>query len=161
MYQRILVPIDGSAIAQRGLQEALRLATLTSARIRLLHVVDMQTFATAPGAYLTPTDELVDLLRRGGQEVLQSAIAQAAKAGVPAESVLLENLSDPVCELVVREAHEWGADLIVIGTHGRRGLGRLLLGSDAEQVLRLSPVPVLLVRTPTHAVAEAPLAAAV
>ena len=51
-----------------------------------------------------------------------------------------------MCDLVAKAAKEWPAELVVIGTHGRRGVGRLLLGSDAEQILRLSPVPVLLVR---------------
>jgi nucleotide-binding universal stress UspA family protein len=51
-----------------------------------------------------------------------------------------------VCDLVAAAAKSWSVELVVIGTHGRRGLGRLLLGSDAEQILRLSPVPVLLVR---------------
>ncbi|MCG3189203.1 MAG: hypothetical protein LKCHEGNO_01489 [Burkholderiaceae bacterium] len=63
-----------------------------------------------------------------------------------AETALNDTFTARVCDVVVQEALEWKADLIVIGTHGRRGASRLLLGSDAEQVLRLAPVPVLLVR---------------
>jgi len=65
---------------------------------------------------------------------------------VPVDGVLLDTFNRRLCDLVVRAARDWPADLVVIGTHGRRGVGRLLLGSDAEQILRLSPVPVLLVR---------------
>ena len=72
----------------------------------------------------------------------------AASAGVEAETLLFTSPVKRVCGVVVEQAKTWKADLIVIGTHGRHGVGRLLLGSDAEQILRLAPVPVLLVRSP-------------
>jgi nucleotide-binding universal stress UspA family protein len=70
----------------------------------------------------------------------------AQRAGVSAETATLDTTAGRVCDLVVAQAKKWNADLIVLGTHGRRGVNRLLLGSDAEQILRLAPVPVLLVR---------------
>ena len=62
------------------------------------------------------------------------------------DSVLLDTYGTRLSELVVKQVEEWGADLIVLGTHGRRGVGRLLLGSDAEQIVRTATVPVLLIR---------------
>ena len=95
--------------------------------------------AGAPGA------DLVPVLREGGKRVLAKAKAAAQKAGVPATTVLRDGLG-PAAYPIVREAKKLGADLIVLGTHGRRGVRRMVLGSDAEQVVRTSPVPVLLVR---------------
>ena len=74
-----------------------------------------------------------------------------AQRGVPVDTVLIENLDARVAQLVVEHAQAWGADLIVLGTHGRRGLARVLMGSDAEQIARTAPVPVLLVRLPAGA----------
>ena len=66
--------------------------------------------------------------------------------GVQVDTLLFDNVSNRLCDTVLEQVKKWGADLIVIGTHGRRGVGRMLLGSDAEQVVRTAPVPVLLVR---------------
>jgi len=70
----------------------------------------------------------------------------AARNGIDAESVVTETLKDRVAGVILREARDWRADLIVMGTHGRRGFGHLVLGSDAEAVLHDAPVPVLLIR---------------
>jgi nucleotide-binding universal stress UspA family protein len=86
------------------------------------------------------------LLRDGGEQILANAKARVEAARLPVDTVLDDTLGGRICDLVVAQARQWPAELIVIGTHGRRGVGRLLLGSDAEQVLRLAPVPVLLVR---------------
>jgi len=94
---------------------------------------------------------MIPLLREGGQKVLDTARVQAEAAGVAADTVRRDGIAGRVCDLVIDEAKAWKAELIVIGTHGRRGVGRVLLGSDAEQILRLAPVPVLLVRAPDPA----------
>ncbi len=146
MYQRILVPVDGSPTSQRGLEEALRLARLTGGRLRLIHVVDQLSFALAMDAYAGDVGDWMEVLRKEGTHVLQNATAATLATGVQVESVLRDNLSRSVQELITAEAAEWGADLMVLGTHGRRGVGRMVLGSSAEQVLRHAPVPVLLVR---------------
>jgi nucleotide-binding universal stress UspA family protein len=145
MYQRILVPVDGSPTSNRGLAEAIAFARLTGGRLCLIHVVDDMTLALGVGAFTGKT-EVVPLLREGGEEIVAAARQQVERTGVPVEVVLRDTRAGRVCDFVVEEATAWSADLIVIGTHGRRGLGRLLLGSDAEQILRLAPVPVLLVR---------------
>ena len=147
MYNRILVPVDGSATSNLGLAEAIKLARLTGARLLLLHAVDIAAISLTPEASMAvPT--LFDAMREAGEQVLAKARATVESAGLAAETILVDTLSGRVSDLVVDHAKKWGADLIVIGTHGRRGVGRLLLGSDAEQIVRSAPVPVLLVRAP-------------
>lgn len=155
MYQRILVPVDGSPTSERGLDEAIRLARLTGGRLRLLHVVDELSVALGnAGGFAVAAPDMFKLLREGGEQILASARARVEAAGLPVDTALDDTLRGRVCDLVVAQAQQWPADLIVIGTHGRRGVGRLLMGSDAEQILRLAPVPVLLLRA-----AEPPRAA--
>jgi nucleotide-binding universal stress UspA family protein len=147
MYEKILVPIDGSTTAEQGLREATRLAKLAGSRVRVLHVVDLLSFALATETYVGPSPEVTKLLKEGGEEILRKAKAVVEAQAVPVDTVMFENFSSRVADLVVEHAAEWGANLIVLGTHGRRGVGRLMLGSDAEQIARMSPVPVLLVRS--------------
>ena len=123
---------------------------LTGARLRLMHVVDQTSFAMSADAFGAYTGDLLTLLRQGGEQILVDAKAKVEAAGLAADTVLRESLAGRVCDLVTAEALAWPAELIVLGTHGRRGAGRMLLGSDAEQILRLSPVPVLLVRSDTR-----------
>jgi nucleotide-binding universal stress UspA family protein len=92
--------------------------------------------------------DLLDILRRSGDEILAGARTVASQQGIEAESVVRDSLSGHVADVIVKEAREWPADLIVMETHGRRGLSHLVLGSDAEGVVRSSPVPVLLVKGP-------------
>lgn len=145
MYQHILVPVDGSDTSLKGLTEAIRLAKMTGGQIRLLHMVDTLSVATSLGAYAVSTD-VMEQLRTEGEQLLQRARLQALAEGVVTDAVLEDNVQGRLSDWVVEQALAWPADLVVLGTHGRRGVGRLLLGSDAEQVLRISPVPVLLVR---------------
>ena len=146
MYQRILVPIDGSPTAEQGLTEAIRLGTLTHARLRLIHIVDELSFALAIDAYGVYAGELLELLQKNGAEVLENGAARVRTAGLDVETTLYANLDRTVPQCILEEARDWRADLIVLGTHGRRGVRRLMLGSSAENVLRSAPVPVLLVR---------------
>ena len=143
MYQHILVPIDASPTSKRGLEEAIEMAKLTGGSLRLMHVVDEFSFATGFEIYVGDT---MALLRQGGEQILKSGLARVEASGVKADTLLSESVGNCVSDLVVEEAKAWKADLIVIGTHGRRGVGRLLLGSDAERIVREAPVPVLLVR---------------
>jgi nucleotide-binding universal stress UspA family protein len=141
MYKRILVGVDGSATSLRGLDEAARLAKTTGGQLLLVHVVN-ELLSADIAAY----DKIIESLREAGTHVLQQAETQVRRAEVACEQKLLSAAGEPSADLIVAEAKEWRADLIVLGTHGRRGLKRLALGSDAELVLRMSPVPVLLVR---------------
>ena len=85
-------------------------------------------------------------LTEAGTSILEKARIQVEAQGLAVDSVLLDTYGTRLSELVVKQVEEWGADLIVLGTHGRRGVGRLLLGSDAEQIVRTATVPVLLIR---------------
>jgi nucleotide-binding universal stress UspA family protein len=91
------------------------------------------------------TDLRKDLHERG-EEILNEAAGIARQQGVEVETTLIETVAGPVGEVIVEAAEKWPADLIVLGTHGRRGIRRLVMGSDAEYVVRTTPVPVLLVR---------------
>jgi len=149
-YKRILVPVDGSRASSRGLREAIRLAKGQQASLQLVHVVDEHTVLVS-GAEVGP--EMVNLmleLRKRGSQLLRSAEALVRRNGLKCTAVLLEAQAGPAADLIVRQARKSGADLIVIGTHGRRGLRRLIMGSDAEQIVRTAPVPVMLVRAPTN-----------
>jgi nucleotide-binding universal stress UspA family protein len=148
MYQRILVPLDGSDTSDLGLTEAIRLAQLTHARLRLIHVIDELYFAFTADAYSYRAGELLDLLRKNGADILEKALATVRAQGIEADTVLYENLDKTVQQRVISEAETWKADLIVIGTHGRRGVRRMVLGSSAEGILRGAHEPVLLVRSP-------------
>lgn len=152
MYRRILVPIDGSPTSNRGLDEAIGLASDQKAKICLLHVVDelIVTGGVDGMMYMPPSyiDEFVRALRAGGKKLLGRAEAKVRTRGIEVEAVLLETVGRRVADLIIRQARKWRADVIVLGTHGRRGLSRVVMGSDAELVLRETPVPVLLVRSP-------------
>src|SRR5262245_18762014 len=145
MYERILVPIDGSATSNRGLAEAIKLARLTGARLMLLHAIDTASVTVMPEAAIAAAG-VFDGLRDAGEQCVAHAMAAAKEAGLAAESLLLDTLNGRVSDLVVEQANKWRADLILIGTHGRRGVSRALLGSDAEQIVRTAPVPVRVVR---------------
>jgi nucleotide-binding universal stress UspA family protein len=156
MYQRILVPVDGSTTSSHGLGEAIRLARLTHGRLRLIHVVDELSFALAMDAYAGCANDWLKQLRAAGTQLLEECMAKAAAEGVEAECVLRDTFRGAVADCVTEEAASWPADLIVLGTHGRRGLGRMVMGSSAELILRHATAPVLLIRAPeVHARAEA------
>lgn len=146
MYQRILVPVDGSPTSIAGLDEAIKLAGRLGARIRLLHVVDEMPLAVSAEGFGALSGDLLGLLREAGAQILAQAKAMVDAAGVPVDVVLIDSLNGRLSDHVTAQARAWPAELIVIGTHGRRGIGRMFLGSDAEQVLRNAPVPVLLFR---------------
>jgi nucleotide-binding universal stress UspA family protein len=147
MYRRILVPVDGSATSMQGLREAVRLAADQSARLHVLNVVDELILAQSLDAFgMSNTGDLIEGLREAGRKALAEATALTRRHGVKADIRMLDSRTLRVCDVIVGEAKKWRADLIVMGTHGKRGLTRMLLGSDAEGVLRNTPVPVLLVR---------------
>ena len=145
MYQRILVPIDGSATAERALQEAIGLAA-GKTQLRLVYVVEDAYPLDAEGYAFIDYSALQQAVRQTGERALAQAADTAQKSGVAADTVLLEASGERVAGVIDGEARNWRADLIVIGTHGRSGLSRLLLGSVAEDVVRGASVPVLLVR---------------
>jgi nucleotide-binding universal stress UspA family protein len=91
--------------------------------------------------------DLIDALHDSGKKVIKNALALVHRHDVKVDASLFETVGDRVSDVIIREAKKWKADLIVMGTHGRRGINRMMLGSDAETVLRTAPVPVLMVRS--------------
>ena len=148
MYQRLLVPIDGSPTSDQGLDQAIALARLTGGSIRLLNVLDELIFTTGFETGATYTGTVLPALRQGSERILAAGARRVAAARVAVDTLTIECFAKRPCDVIVEQAVLWPADLIVIGTHGRRGVSRMLLGSDAEQVARIAPVPVLLVRSP-------------
>jgi nucleotide-binding universal stress UspA family protein len=145
MFSKILVPVDGSETSNRGLAEAIKMTTTLGSRLYLVHIVNefIPDYSFGAAQYVTA---LIDSTREQGKAVLADAVAEAKKYGVQAQVELLERIGGRAADLIVRHAQQIGAELIVMGTHGRRGFRRLALGSDAEQVVRLAGIPVLLVR---------------
>jgi nucleotide-binding universal stress UspA family protein len=145
MYRKILVPVDGSKASLKGLDEAIKWSKALGAKLKLLHVVNEVLLdpGYAPSVYY---DQMIVTLREVGRQVLADAEAIARKENVTVESELVETIGGRAADCILRAAEEWPAEMILMGTHGRRGLRRLAMGSDAELVMRQSPVPVLLVR---------------
>ena len=156
MYQRILVPIDESPAALAGLEEAVRLAASGASCIRVVHVINVVPLLSAEATPAT-IQGMLNAIHAEGEALLERAASVVRKAGVQVESKLLRSTGGPVGAQIIREAQAWAADLIVCGTHGREGVSRLLLGSDAEYIVRHSRAPVLLRRAESGAGAQLPV----
>lgn len=145
MYKKILCPVDGSLTSNCGMMEAIHLAKDQNAKLRFLHVIDMYfPILDATGDFNVVYID--DVLRENGKKVLKKAEVAAHKAGVEADSRMVEAIGGRVSKFVMHQVKEWPADLVVMGTHGLRGIERLVMGSDAETLVRASTVPVLLVK---------------
>lgn len=142
MFKRILVPVDGSETSTKALVAALQLARESGGRVRVMHALDELAFVSGYGY----APELMQVARDHGARILQDAMDIARSSGVPADSRLVDVPGRRLGDLVAEEAQSWEADLVVAGTHGRRGIGGVLLGSGAEQVVRMAPTPVLTIR---------------
>lgn len=150
MYSRLLVPLDGSATSRLALAHAETLARMSGARVTLLHIIDELKHSNGferPAVYL---NEIRPQFLKAGQALLDEAGQELKTKGISVDTVLLESEGRRAAELIVQKAADIAADVIVLGTHGRRGMHRWMLGSDAEQVARTASVPVMLVRP--HAV---------
>ena len=163
MFKQILVAVDGSPTANRGLKAAVELASSHAASLTVIHVVDdMQSVSYIGDMGYVPADyvdKLLDDLRTSGRKVLTKAEAVAHAAKVDVKALLVESKGGTIADAILAQARKLRADTIVLGTHGRRGLRRALMGSDAEAVLRDSRVPVLLVRALPREPAAAPATA--
>ena len=145
MYKQILVPVDGSATSKRGLEEAMRLAKAGGGTIRLVHVVDelVMIDPEVPVYY----QAMIESLRESGKATLAKSEAAVKAQGIPVQAVLLETMGMRAADLIVEQAAQWPADLIVMGTHGRKGISHLLMGSVAERVVRSARCVVMTVRS--------------
>lgn len=149
MFKRILVAVDASQTGELALQTAIGLAAEMQARLRIVHAVDAaQINMSAEFPTRSEVSEVSEGIVKAGQKILSGAEATAAAAGLAVETrlITIDTLNQRIPEVIATDAEAWPADLIVIGTHGRRGLSRLFLGSVAEGVARVATKPVLLVR---------------
>lgn len=146
LYHRILVPVDGSDPSARSLEKAIALATDQGAEIKLITVVDeaIGDYMGGELAWIDP-QTLRENLVRGSRKVLDAAVETANRAGLSADSELIESPSGHIDRAILKAAEHWKADLLVIATHGRHGLTRLLLGSTAETLLRKGSLPMLVI----------------
>ena len=147
-YRRLLLPFEDGPASRRALQEAVALAGRCGATLEILALFEparhLSGFEPAPYA----VGEVLPRARARLAGALDAAARMAAAAGVATDVRMLEGEAIDLPAIVARQARETGADLVVMGTRGRDGLDRFLLGSVAEGILRRSPVPVLLVRAP-------------
>jgi len=145
MIQRILVPLDGSDTEHRVMGQAIEMARAHRAKLVLLHVVTDYPMMVEM-ASVASIDTMRRSLRHYGEQVLADATRFCTENDVQVQSVLREVPNARAADAIVDEVQRSSCDMIVLGTHGRSGLTRLVLGSDAQLVLKTSPVPVLVVR---------------
>lgn len=140
MYERILVPTDGSAGADAAFEHAVTLARAAGATLHVINVVDPSLVPPEIGS-----ESVLETFRESGEELVQQLRTEAEAAGLTVETAVV---SGAPAERIRRYAVDHEADLVVMGTHGRTGIDYWLLGSVAERVVRTCPVPVLTVRRP-------------
>lgn len=148
MSKRIFVAIDSSTTAQKALDEAIHLATALGASLCIATAVDEGPLAQhgmGLGTYID-IDKVKEEMCEASNVLLDQAAAKATAAGGQAERMLIESTQRRVAEMIADAASQWQADLIVVGTHGRRGFERLLVGSVAENLVRIATTSLLLVR---------------
>ena len=149
MFKRILVAVDGSPESSAGLDAAVALASDQQATLFALHVIDDGSLPiNFDGALYPPSyvDAYAEAMRTIGRKILDRTQKVARADSVQIDCILVRSRGVSVAEVIVEQSRKLKADIIVLGTHGRRGLKRVLMGSDAEQVVREASVPVLLVR---------------
>ena len=151
MYERILVAIDESDTSELALREAIALAKDQNAILRLVHAVD-----ATPPPYMTTSPLSVQFsladyqkaLQEAGEKLLATRATTAREAGVSVDTKLItvRMPGERIHEVIEEQSKQWPADLVVVGTEGRRGFKRLMIGSVAEGLVRISTKPVLLIR---------------
>lgn len=149
MYARILIASDGSDLADRAIEHGLQLAKLAGSEVTIVTVTEPVTivgggYASIAGGVIDPLPELIEAQEKAARELLERAAKKAAEQGVSAKTILVDNSF--AAEGIVATADEIGAELIIMGSHGRRGLNRLLLGSQTNNVLAHTKIPVLVTR---------------
>ncbi|RFO97189.1 universal stress protein [Rhodoferax lacus] len=150
MYKKIFVAIDNSSTARKALDEAIALGGALKASICVTFVADesgLMQHGMGLGSYID-VDKIKAEIRTGANAMLDEAVARATAAGCQAERLLIESANRRVAEAIADAAQGWGADLLVIGAHGVRGFERLLVGSVAENLTRISLMSLLIVRQP-------------
>jgi nucleotide-binding universal stress UspA family protein len=143
-FQNIVIATDGSENTQKAISFGIKLAKLSEAKIHALHVVDTSSFAQS---WTAGKETLHDILIKDGQKATSKVKKCGEASGVEVKEILLEG--HPSNE-IINFAEKNDIDLIVMGTLGKTGLDRFLMGSVAEKVVRNSKIPVLVVRAETQ-----------
>jgi nucleotide-binding universal stress UspA family protein len=150
MYKKILVPTDGSKLSAKAIKQAVGFAQATGAKLTVLHVMPgFRMFASGgfapPDSMLAPVKKKFEQeARAASQKLVDKACSVAAAAGVECTGAVATG--DSPYEAIIRQAAKSGCDLIMMASHGRRGLQSLLLGSETQKILTHSDIPVLVVR---------------
>lgn len=145
LYKRILIPMDGSKTSMLAFQEAISLAKTMHAKLCILHVIekipDLISFPIDVGQYRA-------LATKNGKKLLEKFKKTAIKHKIPTEIKLIESkdFKQKVSTKISQAAKSWKANVLVMGTHGRSGFNRFMLGSVAEEILKTTKIPILLVR---------------
>lgn len=149
MYTHVLVAVDGSNTSKRALTEAIKFAHQQKTQMRLIHVVD-QTLSTYEARGWVGNEAALETLLKTAQETGVKVLEEASKicqaAGLDIQTAMPKTVGAGIADIILEEAGRWPADMIVLGTHGRRGIQHLMLGSVAEGVMRRAKIPILLVR---------------
>jgi nucleotide-binding universal stress UspA family protein len=147
MYKRMVVAVDGSETSGKALDEATKLAREMSSIILLLHVCEEMPIMWEPdGMNMILMQNSLKAVSDAGKELLEKHRKQLAEQGMTVETKLVETYGGRMGGVISEEAQKWNADLLVVGTHGRKGIAHFLIGSVAEDVTRTASMPVLLVR---------------
>ncbi|QWZ61737.1 universal stress protein [Acinetobacter pittii] len=144
LYQHILVPIDGSETSMVAIKEAIKLGKALNSKITVVQVMALDPFIADVYVKTGQTNDLIERTRTYLLDILQQAKQEFTNEGLTVETKLLEGFV--VHEEIIQAAQDLNADLIVMGSHGRTGVRKLVLGSVAQKVLGESHIPVLIVR---------------
>lgn len=147
MYQKILVSTDGSTLSKKAVRGAIDLAKSLDAQLVALHVVPRYPASYFEGGMTVPLEDVARAEKQwadAGQAVVDSAVLQAKGRKVSAKGVVAQ--SDRVAESIIAAARKHKCDLVVMASHGRKGISRVLMGSETQHVLTHSTVPVLVLR---------------
>lgn len=144
-YERIMVAVDGSESSELALKDAIQLTKDLSATLKVIYVVDQNIVQFSDSAEV---DYIWEAYKKEADEYLQKKNQLIKKKGISFETslVTLKTFEGRLAEKILKEAKDWNADLLVIGTHGHNGVSRFFLGSVAEKLIRLAILPILLVR---------------
>ncbi len=145
-----MLAIDGSEVSNCAIEEIIKLSKDQDINLRIIHVVDESIYSSG---FDFDYASLLKLAIEEGQDILDKATKKIeAQSTIVVEKQLLElkQLRGRVAEIIVKEAKKWPTDLLVVGTHGRRGFSRFFLGSVADNIIRIATIPVLLIRGSAH-----------
>lgn len=146
MFKKILVALDGSSTANLALKEVITLAKENGAKVRGISVVD--SYHVAPEVEFITVEKVINSLQNEEKVILAKAQKKFDSSSIKADTKLLETnvLDSRIAEVIAKETKNWPADLIIVGTHGRKGLSHFFLGSVTESIVWVATKPVLLIR---------------